>query len=152
MARDSIFIFSLVLFFLLSSANASENPNSVSSSVHEELRKNGFPTGLLPTNVVAYTLNRTSGDFSVNLGDSCKVLIPPDNYETAYSKKITGKLIHRRIANLDGIRVRAFFTWWSITGIISSGENLILEAGIGSATYPSKSFEESLTCKGQRSS
>ncbi|KAF8407017.1 hypothetical protein HHK36_006139 [Tetracentron sinense] len=119
---------------------------------HDELKNKGFPIGLLPENVLDYSLNQTSGEFSVNLGDSCKTTLPPDNYLATYSKKITGNLVEGRIAELDGIRVRAFFQWWSISGIRLSGENLVFEVGMVSAKYPSKNFNETPACEGHRSS
>uniref|UniRef100_A0A3Q7J338 Uncharacterized protein n=1 Tax=Solanum lycopersicum TaxID=4081 RepID=A0A3Q7J338_SOLLC len=61
----------------------------------------------------------------------CKITLPPDNYLATYSKKIRGKIVENRIAELDGISVRAFFKWWGITGIRSSGENLVFEVGMG---------------------
>ncbi|XP_042490601.1 uncharacterized protein LOC122070505 [Macadamia integrifolia] len=156
MAETPLFFLSIFLLFLLSSAdhtqNPNPNPNPTLSPAHDQLMKHGFPVGLLPTNVFDYTLNQTSGDFTVKLGDHCKIILPPDNYLATYSKKITGKLVEGRIAELDGIRVRAFFKWWSITGIRSSGEDLVFEVGMVTAKYPSKNFDESPACEGQRSS
>ncbi|OUZ99714.1 Protein of unknown function DUF538 [Macleaya cordata] len=158
MAKSHLIIFFLSLFHLSinSSANPSQNPNPNPNftplTAHEELKHKGFPIGLLPTNVLNYSLNRSSGDFFVNLGDTCKLTLPPDNYLATYSKKITGKLVEGRIAELQGIRVRAFFQWWSITGIRSSGENLVFEVGMVTAKYPSKNFDESPECEGKRSS
>ncbi|KAF5203173.1 DUF538 family protein (Protein of unknown function, DUF538) [Thalictrum thalictroides] len=149
-----IFIFSL-LISIVSARTLLENPTTTTKKLvtaHEELQNNGFPIGLLPTNVLNYSLNKTTGDFNVNLGDTCKLLLPPDNYLATYSKKITGKLIEGKIAQLKGIRVKAFYQWWSITGIRSSGENLVFEVGMVSAKYPSKNFNESPACQGQRSS
>lgn len=154
--------FSLLFSFLLlslfkssyssSSSSPSQNLNRNPSSAHEELKNKGFPIGLLPTNVLNYSLNRTSGDFSVHLDDLCQITLPPDNYLAAYSRRITGKLVEGRISDLDGIRVRAFFQWWSITGIRASGENLVFEVGMVTAKYASKNFDESPGCEGRRSS
>lgn len=138
------------LFVFGSSQNP--NPNATPSAVHAELKNFGFPIGLLPsTTVLNYNINQTSGDFSVDLGGACKITLPPDNYLATYSKKITGKIDQGRIAKLDGIRVRAFFKWWSITGIRSSGENLVFEVGGITAKYPSKNFDESIACEGHHS-
>ncbi|KAK8581741.1 hypothetical protein V6N13_144747 [Hibiscus sabdariffa] len=86
---------------------------------HTELTSYGFPIGLLPASVEEYTLNQTTGDFAVDLGGTCKITLPPDNYLAAYSKRITWNIENGKIAELDGIRVRvrALFKWWSITGI-----------------------------------
>uniref|UniRef100_A0A2P2JPQ1 DUF538 family protein n=1 Tax=Rhizophora mucronata TaxID=61149 RepID=A0A2P2JPQ1_RHIMU len=142
----------LLLIPLFHQSRASQNPNPKHpSAAHSQLTNYGFPIGLLPTSVRNYTLNHTSGDFSVNLGGACRITLPPDNYLATYSKKVTGKIVQGRIAKLDGIRVRAFFKWWSITGIRSSGENLVFEVGMVTAKYPSKNFDESPDCEGKRS-
>ncbi|OAY72627.1 uncharacterized protein LOC109717862 [Ananas comosus] len=142
----------VVSFFSLSlpslSENPNPNPNPKSISAYDELRLSGFPIGLLPSNVRGYSLNRTSGDFSVELLHRCRITLPPDNYLAAYSPRITGNLSGGRISGLDGIRVRAFFRWWSITAIRASGDDLVFEVGVASAKYPSKNFDESPECEG----
>ncbi|VFQ98051.1 unnamed protein product [Cuscuta campestris] len=153
MAKPLVFYFiAVALFINLSHANKDPEPNSSPSLAHDELIKYGFPIGLLPTNVLGHTLNQTSGDFAVFIGDKCRITLPPDNYLATYSKKITGKIVQNRISELDGISVRAFFKWWGITGIRSSGENLVFEVGMVTAKYPSKNFYESPECEGKHSS
>ncbi|KAE7998774.1 hypothetical protein FH972_003285 [Carpinus fangiana] len=158
--KSSIFFFStlaLILFLLPLSARCSQEPDPDRtpkpnlSAAHTELTNYGFPIGLLPSTVQVYSINKTSGDFFVDLGGSCKVTLPPDNYLATYSKRITGKIVSGRIAEIDGIRVRAFFKWWSITGIRSSGEDLVFEVGMVTAKYPSKNFDESPGCEGKHS-
>ncbi|MCL7042172.1 hypothetical protein MKW94_014399 [Papaver nudicaule] len=147
------FLVLLIISCSSSAARSIQNPdNFIPTSAHKELQTNGFPIGLLPKNVLNYSLNKTSGDFSVNLGYTCKLTLPPDNYLATYSKKITGKLVEGKIGELKGIRVWAFFQWWSITGIKSSGENLVFEVGMVSAKYPAKNFDESPECQGNHSS
>ncbi|RYR57366.1 hypothetical protein Ahy_A05g023102 [Arachis hypogaea] len=122
-----LFLFGLLLNLV---SNSFQNPNpktpnSKISKAHVELTNYGFPVGLLPaTTVLGYAVNDTSGDFSVRLGGACKITLPPDNYIATYSKTIKGKIVKGKIAELDGIRVRAFFKWWSITGIRSSGDDI----------------------------
>ncbi|KAL8483683.1 hypothetical protein ACS0TY_026386 [Phlomoides rotata] len=139
----SLFLLSLLAFFISCDG---------SSTAHDELMKYGFPIGLLPSNVESYTLNRSSGHFSIKLGDSCRVTLPPDNYVATYSHKITGKIDDNRIGDIDGISVRAFFKSWGITGIRSSGHDLVFEVGMVTAKYPSKNFDKSLPCDGSSSS
>ncbi|XP_057797938.1 uncharacterized protein LOC131014018 [Salvia miltiorrhiza] len=141
-----------VLFILCLSLLAAASKRSEATSAHDELVKYGFPVGLLPADIESYTLNHTSGAFSVRLGNNCRVTLPPDNYLASYSKRITGKIVGNRIAELDGISVRAFFKWWGITGIRSSGQDLVFEVGVVTAKYPSKNFDESPPCEGRRSS
>lgn len=142
-----LFFFSLLVLFSLSSANP--NPNCLSSA-HKELTTYGFPIGLLPADVRRYTVNRTSGDFAIDFGEQCKITLPPDNYLATYSKTVRGKIVKNKIAELDGIRVWAFFKWWSITGIRSNGDDLVFEVGMVTAKYPSKNFVESPACEGRR--
>ncbi|XP_009627671.1 uncharacterized protein [Nicotiana tomentosiformis] len=150
MEKTLLFFTILPLLFTISLSSA--NPNPTPSEAHRELIKYGFPIGLLPINVNGYALNKTSGNFVVSLGATCKITLPPDNYLATYSKKITGKIVENRIAELDGISVRAFFKWWGITGIRSSGENLVFEVGMVTAKYPSNNFDESPECEGKKHS
>ncbi|XP_058074730.1 uncharacterized protein At5g01610 [Magnolia sinica] len=155
MAKTLLFLVPLILLSLPPSSSSSplpnltQNPNPKPNSAFDELKSNGFPIGLLPSSISNYSLDRSSGDFLVHLPDSCQITLPPDNYLATYSRRITGKLVEGRIAELDGIRVRAFFKWWSITGIRSSGENLVFEVGVVTAKYPSKNFDEIPECEGQ---
>ncbi|XP_022144910.1 uncharacterized protein LOC111014474 [Momordica charantia] len=145
-----LFIFS-ALVSLSTQTTDSKDLKIPPSSAHARLANYGFPFGLLPSSVVSYTINDTSGDFSLDLGDSCKFTLPPDNYVASFSRVVTGKIAKGRIHSLDGIRVRALFQWWSITGIRSSGDDLVFEVGLITAKYPSKSFNESPACEGRRS-
>ncbi|KAI3416986.1 uncharacterized protein J3R85_014825 [Psidium guajava] len=143
----------LSLLLLVSPSSQSSDltsPTRPVSRAHAELTTYGFPIGLLPAHVRAYSINATSGDFYVDLHGPCRLTLPPDNYLAAYSEKITGKIVRGRIAGLEGIRVRAFFRWWSINGIKSSGENLVFEVGGISAKYPSNNFNEAPACDGRK--
>ncbi|CAN1177698.1 hypothetical protein LINPERHAP2_LOCUS33249 [Linum perenne] len=145
---------SLISLFLIlpHSSQADRNPiHMPPTPAHLELTNYGFPIGLLPASVQGYTINQTSGDFSIDFGSSCKITLPPDNYLATYSKTVKGKIVKGRIAELEGIRVRAFFQWWSITGIKSSDGDLVFEVGMVTAKYPSKNFNESPQCEGKRS-
>ncbi|XP_031489071.1 uncharacterized protein LOC116256743 [Nymphaea colorata] len=120
-------------------------------SAYKELKNWGFPIGLLPANVKDYSLNRTTGEFSVSLGDQCQITLPPDNYVATYKRTVTGRVAEGKIGQLDGIEVWAIFKWWSITGIKASGENLVFEVGMVSAKFPTKNFDESPVCEGTSS-
>ena len=56
------------------------------------------------------------GTFAIDLRSSYHILLPAGSYLTAFSDRLKGYLDDRCISGLDGIRVRAFFRWWSITG------------------------------------
>ncbi|XP_009336871.2 uncharacterized protein LOC103929405 [Pyrus x bretschneideri] len=153
----SLVVFSLLfllLLLLISPLTADPNipnPKPSPSPAHTDLTNYGFPIGLLPSAVKNYTINRTTGDFIVELGGACKVTLPSDNVAT-YSKKITGKIVVGKITKINGISVRALFRWQPITGIRSSGDNLVFEIGTVSVKYPTKNFDESPACEGRHSS
>ncbi|XP_068653165.1 uncharacterized protein [Aristolochia californica] len=147
-----LFLFLVLVHYSSSLTDTSQNADTYPRSAHGELKRKGFPVGLLPNGVLSYFLNRTSGDFFVDLVDACQIKLPPDNYLATYEKRITGKLLDGRMTELNGIRVWAFFKWWYLTGIRTSGDNLVFEVGVVSAKYPSKNFDESPQCNGRRSS
>eukprot|EP00252_Welwitschia_mirabilis_P010791 TRINITY_DN2429_c0_g1_i1.p1 TRINITY_DN2429_c0_g1~~TRINITY_DN2429_c0_g1_i1.p1 ORF type:complete len:175 (-),score=9.71 TRINITY_DN2429_c0_g1_i1:108-632(-) len=126
--------------------------NSVLSAAHGELAAKGFPPGLLPNSVANYTYNASSGDFKVRLKGRCDIILPPDNYPASFKSIIRGRLSKGRIQGLDGVSVRAFFKWWTITGIKSVGDHLVFEVGITSVKYPSANFGESPDCGGGKHS
>ncbi|KAL6226496.1 hypothetical protein ACLB2K_000458 [Fragaria x ananassa] len=84
-----LFFSALTLLVSLSSQTADPkppNPTRSPSLAHTELTRFGFPIGLLPSPVENYTVNPLTGDFVVDLGDACKITLPPDNYLATYSK------------------------------------------------------------------
>ncbi|KAL9264048.1 hypothetical protein AKJ16_DCAP04368 [Drosera capensis] len=121
---------------------------STPTAAHSALISYNFPPGLLPSSIHSYTLNTTTGDFSLRLDSLCHVTLPPDNYLAAYSDIIKGRIVQNRIEKLDGIRVRALWTWWGITAIKREGEDLVFEVGVVTAKYPVGKFEESPECEG----
>ncbi|KAJ0860366.1 hypothetical protein HanRHA438_Chr13g0622861 [Helianthus annuus] len=138
-------------------SNPTKSPSSLLSSTslttaHSVLTHHGFPIGLLPIGVFSYNLNTTTDEFSVDLGTPCRLILPPDNYLATYSKKVTGKIFENQIAELKGIRVRAFFQWWGITGNKINGDDLVFEVGMVTAKYPAKNFDESPHCEGKKHS
>uniref|UniRef100_A0A0D6R2U9 DUF538 domain-containing protein n=1 Tax=Araucaria cunninghamii TaxID=56994 RepID=A0A0D6R2U9_ARACU len=145
-------LFLLFPFLLILLQCSAEESNRILRTAHEELSSKGFPSGLLPNSVANYSLEKSSGDFSVQLKGRCDIVLPPDNYLASFSRVITGKLTEGYIQGLTGIRVYAFFKWWSVTGIRSKGEKLVFEVGMVSASYPSANFDESPACEGGKHS
>ncbi|CAA7044745.1 unnamed protein product [Microthlaspi erraticum] len=149
--KISLFLLSFLVLLPLSLQDPSPGVKAPTQA-HAELTNHGFPIGLLPLSVKNYFINQTSGEFSLFLDGTCNIKLPPDNYLATYSKKVTGRISPGKIAELQGIRVWAFFKYWYITGIRISGDNLVFEVGVASAKYPSKNFDDSLDCEGKRSS
>uniref|UniRef100_A0A7N2MHC1 Uncharacterized protein n=1 Tax=Quercus lobata TaxID=97700 RepID=A0A7N2MHC1_QUELO len=81
MTPKSLFFFSttlalLILLIPISAQISDPNPKLTQSlsAAHTELTNYGFPVGLLPSSVHGYSINKTSGDFSVELGATARSL------------------------------------------------------------------------------
>ncbi|KAF0890515.1 hypothetical protein E2562_003730 [Oryza meyeriana var. granulata] len=140
-----LFLFPLAALPLVLSDTAAADVTA-----YDELWLRGFPRGLLPANVRGYTLDAGSGDFAVDLISSCRIVLPAGSYLASFSDRLTGRLDDRRISGLSGIRVRAFFRWWTITGIRADGDDLVFEVGFVSAKFPARPFNASLECPGRK--
>ncbi|XP_002961469.2 uncharacterized protein LOC9630089 [Selaginella moellendorffii] len=114
------------------------------------LERNGFPGGLLPSNVEGYTLDN-SGRFVLKLDAKCDVTIP-DAYPVEYRAKIEGLLSYGSIKDLSGVYVKVFLVWWELTGIYMENEKVVFQVGILSASYPASNFDESPDCGSKASS
>lgn len=126
--------------------------SSLPSTAYDELRLRGFPRGLLPSNVRGYKLDAGSGDFAVDLHSSCNIVLPAGSYRASFNNRLTGRLDDHRISGISGIRVKAFFRWWSITGIRADGDQLVFEVGSASAKFPARKFNASLDCPAKAAS
>jgi hypothetical protein len=61
---------------------------------------------------------------------------------------MTGLLSYGQLQDLRGIRVKAFYVWWSITAISrSNDDNLSFAVGILSAKFPLQSFDDPPICE-----
>uniref|UniRef100_A0A0E0JKQ9 DUF642 domain-containing protein n=1 Tax=Oryza punctata TaxID=4537 RepID=A0A0E0JKQ9_ORYPU len=145
-AQTAALLTAAVLFLFASAALPLVRSDGGDVTAYDELRHRGFPRGLLPANVRGYTLDAGSGDFAVDLVSSCRIVLPAGSYLASFSDRLTGRLDDRRISGLSGIRVRAFFRWWSITGIRADGDELVFEVGSVSAKFPARHFNASLEC------
>ncbi|KAF0929150.1 hypothetical protein E2562_016389 [Oryza meyeriana var. granulata] len=145
LAAAVLFLFPLAALPLVLSDTAAADVTA-----YDELQLRRFPRGLLPANVRGYTLDAGSGDFAVDLISSCRIVFPAGSYLASFSDRLTGRLDDRRISGLSGIRVRAFFRWWTITGIRVDGDDLVFEVGSISAKFPARPFNASLECPGRK--
>ncbi|XP_047074431.1 uncharacterized protein LOC124684072 [Lolium rigidum] len=145
-------ILAVALLLPLARSDADADAGSTPTTAYDELRLRGFPRGLLPANVRGYTLDAGSGDFAVDLVSSCRIVLPAGSYLANFNDRITGHLDDGRISGLSGIRVKAFFRWWSITGIRADGDDLVFEVGSVSAKFPARHFKASLECPAKANS
>ncbi|GLJ10553.1 hypothetical protein SUGI_0130440 [Cryptomeria japonica] len=123
------------------------SPKSCSSNsltAYEVLQEYGFPIGLLPANVVSYTLDTSDGSFVVNLNSTCKFKI--DSYHLKYKKKFTGTISYDSLKDLDGISVKVWFFYLSINKVLREGDELEFYVGSFSASFPVSNFDVCPQC------
>lgn len=133
----------LIFFFFLSFATASRSDGNTLTA-YEVLEEYDFPVGILPTGVLSYDLDNSTGEFTVYLNGSCTFSI--DSYELKYKSKITGKISTDKLTNLSGIKVKVLFLWLSIVKVVRDDDELEFSVGIASADFPVSNFDESPTC------
>lgn len=147
MALVSLLVTLLVAF---SCASHARSVPADASDVYEKLETYGFPEGLLPHIVTGYILE-PSGKFTLYLESKCPVLIQ-DKYPLLYEKVITGMLSYGRLQSLKGVTVKAFYYWWSITGIaVADDHSLYFEIGVLSANFPLSNFDDPPICEAHSS-
>jgi hypothetical protein len=87
----------------------------LASTAYDRLVEYHLPPGLLPDNVVNYTL-KADGQFTLELRDKCSVVyaVPDDEVLVHYDKHITGTLKNLSISDLTGVSTKEFF-WLAVT-------------------------------------
>ncbi|CAM6044486.1 unnamed protein product [Sphagnum compactum] len=128
------------------SSSSSSSSALTTTDAYEKIESYGFPQGILPHTIKSYILE-PSGRFTLYLEGECKVLIQ-SKYPLEYDKTITGFLSYGQLQQLQGIRVKAFYVWWSITTISrSSDHDLLFSFGILSAKFPLDNFDDPPICE-----
>jgi hypothetical protein len=91
----------LLLLLARSDADADGSAGSTPISAYDELRLRGFPRGLLRANIRGYTLDASSGDFTVYLVSSCRIVSIPSHGGAVVAGEERSTLIFTRSGRLD---------------------------------------------------
>ncbi|XP_057475033.1 uncharacterized protein At5g01610-like [Actinidia eriantha] len=134
-------VFLIVLITLSTSPSASGDDNL---SAYQVLEEYDFPVGLLPTGVLGYELDTSTGKFKAYLNGSCSFTI--SDYKLKYKSTITGVIAKDKLKSLKGISVKVLFLWLNIAEVIRDGDEIEFSVGIASADFPVDSFVESPQC------
>ncbi|KAE8795650.1 hypothetical protein D1007_29545 [Hordeum vulgare] len=113
---------------------------------NDVLLEYGLPKGLLPDSVVSYTFDNATGNFHIELANSCYVWFG-DHY-VYFDKNLSGTISHGEISNLSGIMAKKFFIWVSITSMVAHLERGMIEfhAGIITEDVPASLFQKIPVC------
>lgn len=114
-------------------------------SAYEALQQYNFPAGLLPEGATGYSLNRSTGEFSAYLNNSCSFTLE-NSYELKYKPVIKGVISQGRLQKLSGVSVKVVLLWLNIVGVKRSSDELEFSVGFTSANFPVSNFEECPQC------
>ncbi|XP_020276075.1 uncharacterized protein LOC109850469 [Asparagus officinalis] len=137
----------LLLGFWSSAAAAVTLPllSSAAPTAYEILQSYNFPIGLLPKGATSYSLDPTTGNFSVNFDGDCSFSIQ-NSYQLRYHRTISGRISSNKLRDLRGISVKVLLFWVSIVEVDRIGANLEFSVGIAGADFPVDNFDESPQC------
>ncbi|XP_058072995.1 uncharacterized protein LOC131221716 [Magnolia sinica] len=119
---------------------------SSSVSIHDILRTNGLPPGILPKYIKSYTLH-SSGALEVVLERPC--LTKFDN-RVLFDTVVKGNLSYAALTDLSGLSQEELFLWLPVQDIIvndpSSGL-ILIDIGVAQKQLSLSLFEDPLVCK-----
>ncbi|KAE9610445.1 hypothetical protein Lal_00006274 [Lupinus albus] len=133
--------FFFFLFFFSSSLIATKTKD-----IHDMISDYGLPKGLIPNNVISYTLSSNNSTFTIQLKSPCYVHFDRLVY---YNTQITGKISYGSVTAVTGIQAKSFFLWLPVTGIkVDSDDSDMLDFFVGplSQKLPAKQFENVPRC------
>ncbi|KAK8959431.1 hypothetical protein KSP40_PGU021985 [Platanthera guangdongensis] len=128
---------------IVASEKISISTDNISSthplSVYEALKSYNFPIGILPIGALGYSLDRSTGDFSVYFKERCSFSLE-GSYQLRYQPTVTGRISTNRLSNLVGVSVKVLLFWINIIEVVRNGDELEFSVGIASADFSIDNF------------
>ncbi|KQK15845.1 uncharacterized protein LOC100827555 [Brachypodium distachyon] len=141
-------LLTFLCLFLPALALAARAAPAADKTIHELLRSQGLPGGLLPRGVVSYTL-QANGLLEARLSSSCYAKY--DSGDLAFFDTVVrGNLSYGALRGCEGLAQEELFVWLPVKGIlIAEPDSGVITFDIGYAKKKlSKSlFEEPPECK-----
>ena len=130
----------LILFFHGDLESITASPD-----IHDLLPQYGFPKGLLPNNVLSYTLS-SDASFLLHLDAPCYVYW--EDQLVYYDTLIKGTLTYGSVSQVSGIQGQKLFLWLPVTGIKLHQDSGMLQFFVGpfSQTLPATDFQDIPGC------
>ncbi|GAB2213901.1 hypothetical protein Droror1_Dr00018225 [Drosera rotundifolia] len=133
-----------VVFLIALSISTVTFTSAKTLTAYEVLEEYDLPVGLLPKGVTGYTLNSSTGAFKVYLNETCTFSI--GSYKLKYKKTISGVISKDELKSLEGIAVKIWWFWFSISKVVRDDDELEFYVGSISADFAVGEFDESPTC------
>ncbi|CAA7399273.1 unnamed protein product [Spirodela intermedia] len=155
MPTTHLFVFFICFILLMGSLKPSPRPLLSSSSsaaggdanpsAHDLLVRFGLPRGLLPGNVVNYTVSE-DGEFSVELATPCYIQFSDLAY---YHRAIRGRISPGLISGVSGIQAKKFLIWVTISSVAADEEHSTVRFsnGVITESLPTADFADVRHCE-----
>ncbi|CAJ1938498.1 unnamed protein product [Sphenostylis stenocarpa] len=136
----SIFFSTFVILFHQNLVASTTPPD-----IHDLLPQYGFPKGLLPNNVISYTLS-PDASFTLHLDAPCYVYW--EDQLVYYHALIKGTLTYGSVSHVSGIQAQKLFLWLPVTGIKLHQDSDMLQFFVGafSQEFPASDFQDVPGC------
>ncbi|MQM01962.1 hypothetical protein Taro_034721 [Colocasia esculenta] len=142
-----LLLFALLIFVLhLGASMKPATRSDPNGEVHGLLPAFGLPKGLLPDNVVRYSVS-DDGKFKVKLSEPCYAQF---SELVSFDKTIEGKITCGAVSDLSGIKVKKFFVLWFPIVRVDAGNGdgtILFDTGTFSETHPASEFQDIRPCK-----
>ncbi|XP_071741397.1 uncharacterized protein At5g01610-like [Rutidosis leptorrhynchoides] len=134
----------LILFFsfcvLFSSPANGQGP----PSAYQVLQDYNLPAALLPQGVVRHSLNRTNGQFLVDLPGVC--YINAWGFKIKYNPTMTAVISQNLLSDVDGVRVKYIWFWAKIISVFRYGDMIELRGKLFAQWFSINDFISSAQC------
>nr|XP_043620258.1 uncharacterized protein LOC122592112 [Erigeron canadensis] len=131
---------SAFILLLFSCATVAQLP-----TVYDMLQEYNLPPGLIPSNIIGYTLDRATGEFVISLSGKCAFSF--DGYYVMFNQMVSGVITKDQITNLRGVSVRLYlFMRANVKNAIRREDEVDISAGMFSVRFDVENFEESPQC------
>jgi hypothetical protein len=139
----------LLLVILAVVASATSSATSDNPTIHQILRANGLPGGLVPksTYISSYSFDAETGLLSVNLTQPCYARYA-DTSLAYFDNYIAGNLSFGALNEVEGLQQEELFVWLPVKGIIEEiGSGVILfDIGLAHKRLSRSLFEDPPDC------
>ncbi|GJX42519.1 DUF538 domain-containing protein [Tanacetum coccineum] len=114
-------------------------------SAYEVLKSYNLPIGVLPKGALGYTLDRNSGQFSVNLSSNCNVHV--SEFDVKYNSPITGVISQNNLGRIGGVKVKIALFWTDIENVNRDRNQLRFKIRkVGTKSFPVSDFNSCPNC------
>lgn len=134
-----------IIIFTLSLLTFSIYTTATTATAYDLLKSHNFPIGLLPKGVQNYSLNPTTGKFSLHLNGTCSFSLE-NSYQIKYESTISGYIDNDKLTDLSGISVKVLFFWLNIVQVDRSDDELVFSVGVALANFPVENFDVCPQC------